>query len=188
MSTSIEAPLKELAKNATKMGEDAIAALVAGYKGKATAKDTKADLKKVNTQISDQLGKLEKAGKEIGNNTLQGLLDGLTNKKKINSSAKSLVDALKTAIQKEAEIHSPSRLFNREVGVHIAGGVAVGMEEEQKTVNKAGTDMIQDLIRDTATTARNKNICIIRVQYGRNFKTERISVSCTGATGNGANG
>lgn len=147
VNTSIEAPLKELAKNATKIGEDAIAALIAGYKDKATAKDTKADLKSVNTQISTQLGKLEKAGKEIGNNTLQGLIDGLTNKKKINNSAKSLVNSLKTAIQKEADIHSPSRLFRREVGVHIGDGVALGIEDEQKTVNKAGTEMIRDLLK-----------------------------------------
>lgn len=153
----MEKSLKDLAGKATKMGEDAIAALIAGYKDKATAKETKADIKKVNNKISSQLGKLEQEGKTIGDNTLQGILDGLNNRKKINSSAKSMVDALKKAIQKEADIHSPSRLFKREVGAHIATGVAVGIEGEQKTVNRAGTEMIHGLIKQqSAEMARRQ--------------------------------
>lgn len=150
VKTEIEAPLKDLAKQATKVGEDTVAGIIAGIKDQATKKDTTADLKKVNANISDQLGKLEKAGKTIGDNTLQGILDGLNNKKKITGSAKSMVNALKTAIQNAADIHSPSRLFKKAIGENIADGVAVGIKDETKTVNKAGTDMISSLLEQQA--------------------------------------
>ncbi len=146
LKKSIEAPLKNLAKQATKIGEDTAASLVASIKKSATKKSTTADLQTVNTKISKQLGKLPKAGKTIGTNTLQGILDGLKDEKKINSSAKSLVDALKKAIQKAADIHSPSRLFKKEIGVQLSAGVASGITEESKSVNAAGTAMIRDLL------------------------------------------
>ena len=146
LKKSIEAPLKNLAKQATKIGEDTAASLVASIKKSATKKSTTADLQTVNTKISKQLGKLPKAGKTIGTNTLQGILDGLKDEKKINSSAKSLVDALKKAIQKAADIHSPSKLFKKEIGVQLSAGVASGITEESKSVNAAGTAMIRDLL------------------------------------------
>ena len=146
LNETIETPLKNLANKATTIGEDAVASLIAGIKNGATKKSTTADLKKVNTTVSKQLGKLEDAGKTIGDNTLQGILDGLTNKKKINSSAKDMVAALKKAIQTAADIHSPSRLFKKEVGVQIGAGVTEGIDEESKNVNSAGTAMIEQLL------------------------------------------
>lgn len=146
VKTAIEEPLLELASQATKIGEETVYGMIAAIKDGATAKETKADLKTVNTKISKQLGKLEKAGQTIGENTLQGILDGLTDTKKINQSAKSLVDALKKAIQKEADIHSPSRLFKKEIGLQLSAGVAEGITENTRTVNQAGTDMIGVLL------------------------------------------
>lgn len=160
VKTAIEEPLLELASKATKIGEDTVYSMIAAIKKGATAKDTKADLKTVNTKISDQLGKLEKAGKTIGDNTLQGILDGLNNSKKINSSAKSLVDALKHAIQREADIHSPSRLFKKEIGAQLSAGVAEGITDNSEMVNHAGTDMISALLEQQKNelTARQESM------------------------------
>lgn len=146
LNAAIEAPLKKLAKQATKIGEDTAASLVKAIKNGATKKSTTADLKKVNTKISSQLGKLERAGKTIGTNTLQGILDGLNDTKKINASAKSLIDALKKALQKEADIHSPSRLFKKAIGENIGDGIALGVDEKSETVSEAGENMIQSLL------------------------------------------
>lgn len=151
----IEAPLRDLAKQATKIGEDAVISLVAGIKDNAEKKSTKADLKTVSTKISSELGKLPKAGKTIGNRTLQGILDGLYDQDKINASAKSLINGIKKAIQKAADIHSPSRLFKKEIGVQLGAGVRDGLEDETQDVQKAGTDMIKALL-DSQTTAMQK--------------------------------
>jgi phage-related minor tail protein len=149
LNAVIEAPLQNLANQATTIGEDAVAKIVAGIKSGATKKSTKADLKSVNASITSQLTPLADAGAKIGDDTLQGILDGLTNKKKINASAKDMVAALKKAIQVAAEIHSPSRLFKREIGVQIPAGVAAGIDEGTKSVSASGTDMVNQLLSKT---------------------------------------
>ncbi len=149
VNKAIEEPLKKLAQKANTIGEDAAVKYIAGIKRGATKKSTKADLKVVTTTVSDELGTLKATGKTIGDNTLQGIIDGLTNKKKIDSSAKDLIDALKKSIQKAADIHSPSRLFKKEVGVQISAGVAEGIEDQSRAVNTAGEDMIKDLLESS---------------------------------------
>ena len=171
VKTAIEEPLLELASQATKIGEDTVYNMIAAIKDGATAKETSADLKKVNSKISSQLGKLEKAGKTIGDNTLQGIINGLTDTKKINSSAKSLVDALKKAIQKEADIHSPSRLFKKEIGEQLSAGVAEGLMDNSKTVNLAGTEMISTLLE------KQKNEVITRQEKMKSYLASINDVS-----------
>lgn len=146
VTKTIEEPLKELAKNSTTLGEDAAAKLIAGIKKGATKKSTAADLKTVSTKISKGLGDLPAAGKTIGDNTLQGIIDGLTNKKKIDASAKDMINALKKSLQKAADIHSPSRLFKKEIGVQLSAGVAEGIKDRSAQVNTAGEDMIKSLL------------------------------------------
>lgn len=145
LTAGIEAPLKTLANNAKKYGEDAALSLINGIGSKATKNDTKANLKKVTTTVSSSLGKLKKEGKTIGKDTLQGILDGLTNKKKIKSSAKAMIEALRKEIRAAADIHSPSRLFKKDVGAPITDGVAEGILEEKKKASRAGALLIQDI-------------------------------------------
>ncbi len=147
LNKSIEKPLKDIANKATKVGEDTVLNMIKAIKKGATKKSTKADLKAVNATVTKTLGTLPSAGKTIGNDTLQGIIDGLTNKKKINKSAQEMVDSLRKAIQKAADIHSPSRLFKKEIGVQLSAGVAEGMEDNQRNVNTAGENMIKDLTK-----------------------------------------
>lgn len=146
LTAGIEAPLKKLANNAKKYGEDAALSLINGIGTKAKANDTKAHLKTVSSTVSSGLSGLKKEGKTIGKDTLQGIIDGLTNKKKIKTSAKQLVNSLKKAIQEAADIHSPSRLFRKEVGAPISGGVEEGIADGAGKVQKAGISMVRDVL------------------------------------------
>lgn len=146
---TIDKPLKKLANKATDIGEKTVVKMISGIKKGATKKSTKTTLKEVNTNISDTLGELPSDGKVIGEQTLQGILDGLTNKKKIQLTAKSFVEYLKKAIKEAADIHSPSRLFKTEIGVQLSAGVAEGIREETKAVTAAGTDMIHGMLEQT---------------------------------------
>ena len=148
--------MKNLAKNALTIGEDAAISLVTGIGDGAEKKSTDVKLKKVNNKISKKLGKLPAAGKKIGKDTLQGILDGLYDEKSINSSAKNLIDALKKAMQKAADIHSPSRLFKREVGKRIGEGTTEGIIEETKNAEKAGSNMIRSLLEKQQEELRNR--------------------------------
>jgi len=146
LTAAIEKPLKDLASKATTLGEAATAKLISGIKSGATKKSTATELKSVNTTVTNSLGKLPAAGKTIGIDTLQGILDGLVNKKKIKSSATTFINTLKKAMTDAADIHSPSRLFKKDVGFEIPAGVGEGIEEGTADAAKAGTKMISDLL------------------------------------------
>ena len=152
----MEKALQKLAARASTIGEEAALKYIAGITKGATSKDTSVKLESVNTKIEKKLGELPKAGKTIGDNTLQGILDGLTNKKKIDKTAQEMIEYLKKAIQEAADIHSPSRLFKREVGVQISAGVAEGIDDKKEQVMQAGTGMIQQLLEEQKEQLANQ--------------------------------
>ncbi len=143
---SISDSLKEIAKNAKKTGEDTTAELVAGIKEVSKSADTKKKVEESRENIGKNLGKLPKAGKVIGKNTLEGILAGLTDKKTIQKSAKQFIDDLKKEMQKAAEIHSPSKLFKREIGLQLPAGVGEGIEEGTKGAKKKSAAMVKSLV------------------------------------------
>ena len=152
----MEKALQKLAARASTIGEEAALKYITGITKGATSKDTTAKLEKVNTRIEKKLGELPKAGKTIGDNTLQGILDGLTNKKKMDKTAQEMIEYLKKAIQEAADIHSPSRVFKREVGVQISAGVAEGIDDKKEQVVQAGTGMIQQLLEEQKEQLANQ--------------------------------
>lgn len=158
LSTGMETPLAELAGKAKTWGEDTVRNYVASVKNIATSNSTTADLKTVSGTITTQLSTLEDSGKRIGKDTLQGLLDGITDKKKITSSAKQMVKMLKDAVKEAADIHSPSRLFKREIGEQLAAGVAEGITGNAKEVNHAGEDMIKSLLESEKQRIRASQV------------------------------
>lgn len=154
MSAGMEKPLNKLADKASAWGEKSVLNYVKSVKKKATKKSTKAELKDATDTITTQLSTLESSGTKIGKDTLQGLLDGLTNKKKIKASAKELIDTLKEEVKKAADIHSPSRLFKKEIGAQLAAGVAEGITGNCTAVNRAGDDMIKSLLAQEKSRLR----------------------------------
>lgn len=146
LNKGISDSLKKIAKNAKKTGEDTTAKLVAGISESAKSKDTKTKTEESWKNIDKELGKLPKAGKVIGKNTLEGILEALTDKKKIQKSAKQFIEDLKMEMQKAAEIHSPSKLFKREIGLQLPAGVGEGIEEGAKSARKKSADMVKKLV------------------------------------------
>lgn len=146
LKEGMSSALKKVAKSTRKTGEDATAALVAGIRKGAEKKSTGASLEKASDTIGKGLGKLPKAGREIGSRTLEGILQGLSDKKAMQKSARQLIDGLKKEIQAAAEIHSPSRLFKREVGLQLPAGIGEGMEEGAKGMGAKGAAMVRGLL------------------------------------------
>lgn len=147
LNTGISSALKKIAYSTKKIGEDATAELVSGITKGAKSKSTSVKLKKVSTSISKGLSSLPRAGKSIGTDTLNGILKGLTNKNAITKSAQLFVNQLKKEMQKAADIHSPSRLFEKEVGTQIPAGVGVGMEKGVVKTKKIGISIIRDIAK-----------------------------------------
>lgn len=161
-------PLKQLAEQATTLGENATQNLVWGFRNEAESKETKKELNTVNRIFVDRMSKLPKKGEAIGKDTLAGILDGLSDKLTIQKGADSFVKQLEAAIKKSAGIASPSKRFRDIVGKQIPAGVAVGIEENTQTATDAGTGMIQQMLDQAAEQAKQQQAALADYAAGLN--------------------
>ena len=70
--------------------------------------------------------KIEEIGKWMWKGIKKGLLS------LVPSGVKEVVSGILSGTKSAAEIHSPSKLFNREVGAYLGAGIVEGMEESVK--------------------------------------------------------
>lgn len=146
LNAGLSEELKNLIKNAENIGEDAVAGLIAGIGREADSVETYNSTLKVVDTITDQLETLEKEGEIVGQDALSGILLGMTDEQRINDACKKLVQSIRDGMEKEAEIHSPSRLFRREIGLQIPAGIAEGMEEGTEAVLRASSSAMQQML------------------------------------------
>lgn len=146
----MDSDLGRLVSKAGTIGEDAVSGLIGGIKKAADSVDVYNSTTGVVKTVSAQLMALEKEGNIIGKNTLDGILEGMTDYTRITQTSKDLVQSIKRAMEEEAQIHSPSRLFRDEVGAQIAAGISSGLEEGQ-TIETA-----RQLMQDTLQAAQDE--------------------------------
>ncbi len=146
LNAGMDSSLKNLLAKAGKIGEDAVSGLVGGIKKAADSVETYQSTAKVVSKVSSGLSALEKEGKEIGSDTLDGILAGMLDDTKIQTSAQEVVQSIKRAMEDAAEIHSPSRLFRRETGPQIPAGVALGMEDGIPAAVRSAQEMMQETL------------------------------------------
>lgn len=73
-----------------------------------------------------------------GFNMASGIAQGITDGSPIvEDAAKNVVKAAKDAANKEADSHSPSRVFQKQVGFYMSAGMARGILDGQKDVENA---------------------------------------------------
>lgn len=156
LSEAMEAPLRELANRALTLGSDATAKFILGVGNAAKSSDATKALKGATKQLAQGLNSLPKAGKEIGKDTLAGILNGMSNKLEIKKGAKSIVEELEKAIKKEAGIHSPSKRFKESVGLQIPAGVAEGVEEGAEKASRSGAQMIRTMLEKSKTQLKDQ--------------------------------
>ena len=144
--TGMSDDLAKLVNNAGTIGEDAVSSLIGSIGKAADSVETYDSTTKVVDTISDQLSYLEREGRIIGKNTLDGLLEGLLDKGKIDAMAREVIQSIKESMEDEAEINSPSKLFRRETGPQIPAGLALGMEDGTKKATKSAREMMQDTL------------------------------------------
>lgn len=169
LTKGLNKDLKDLAKSSKLAGEDVVAGLLKGMTKKAEKKDTKVAVKKVSSSLASGLEDLPKQGNILGKDMLQGIIDGLTNKKKINKSAKSFIDELKKAIAEAAEIHSPSRLFKKAIGVQISAGVGEGITEGADKAKKPAIDMINSMLVEAQEKMKSQNLQLGELSNSLNY-------------------
>ncbi|MFR8171209.1 MAG: phage tail tape measure protein [Marvinbryantia sp.] len=146
LNAGMDSSLKNLLAKAGKVGEDAVSGLVGGIKSAADSVEVYKSTTKVVSKVSSGLSALKKEGGEIGSSTLDGILAGMLDDAKIQTSAQKVIQSIKRAMEEEAEIHSPSRLFRRETGPQIPAGVALGMEDGTPAAVRSAQEMMQETL------------------------------------------
>lgn len=84
---------------------------------------------KLPQKIMEELRKTIESIKSIGSFILDGILEGASN---FGNKVGGFVKKLLEKVNKEAEIHSPSKLFKRKTGVWVGAGIIEGMVESVK--------------------------------------------------------
>lgn len=81
----------------------------------------------------------------IGINMIDGIRRGIQSRSgALNSAMRSVIDSAVTAAKKAGEIHSPSRLFEREVGAMMSEGMAKGIADKTDAVSSALREQVLD--------------------------------------------
>lgn len=157
------------------------------------AKGRAAATKLVNA-VMDGVRNLPSKMMDIGHNIVTGVWNGITNaagwfKKQVSSFFGGIVDGVKDALG----IHSPSRVFAKEVGQWIPPGVGVGMEDSMPELEKQ-TDREMEALADRMQAAVNvetgkitldKNISqVYKVEQenGQSFDGSKTEVVIEGET------
>lgn len=151
LNTGISSGLSSLITQAVYIGEEAVSGMVGAIGEAANSLETYNSTTQVVNTVSDQLSVLAQEGNIIGKNTLDGLLAALTDYNKIDSASRQVVQSIKKAMEDEAEIHSPSRLFRRETGPQIPAGVAEGIEDGTEKAVQSSRAMMQEMLASART-------------------------------------
>lgn len=141
---------------------------------------------KLPEKIMGELKKTIESIKSIGGFILDGILEGASN---FGNKVGGFVQKLLSKVNKEAEIHSPSRLFKRETGVWIGAGIVAGMRESlsgvgdviNAVVNKvSGSDSLTPVVSveapdisqwDAAWATLRENFTAIKEEIIESMKT-----------------
>lgn len=88
-----------------------------------------------------------------GFNMASGIAQGITDGSPIvEDAAKNVVKAAKDAANKEADSHSPSRVFQKQVGFYMSAGMAKGILDGQKDVAEASRKTAFAALREAKET------------------------------------
>lgn len=103
-------------------------------------------VKKIFNAIWDGLKELPKKMISLGKEIVKGLWNGIKSmagwmKDKIKGFGKGVVDGFKSVF----DIHSPSVLFKKEIGINIGLGVIEGIDATKKDIDKAISGVASDV-------------------------------------------
>lgn len=108
-------------------------------------------------QVKTVMAGLEKQLENIGENAMKGFVKGFNSKSaELNKSAKQLKKTLVSSIKKELEIHSPSKVMDREAGVFIIPGLTKGIERKLPALRQMMQRVRENVVnpmKNAATTA-----------------------------------
>lgn len=111
----------------------------------------------VVSTVSSYSGSANSAGYNVGYYISAGIADGMNaNMWSIESAASRIISSAREAARAAADIHSPSRLFAKEVGVFIPAGVAKGIGDAMPAMVDEVTNSFSNGFSDAADNVVNQ--------------------------------
>lgn len=108
-------------------------------------KDIDKVAKDYQTELNKALADLPKQLEELGNQSMQGFIDGLTkNTDYMSKEVKTFVKSMVANFKKELKIKSPSRVM-MEIGDYTGEGFVNGLKDTVNSVKKVAQDMAQSV-------------------------------------------
>lgn len=93
-----------------------------------------------------------KTAPTVGNDMIQGIIDGLNNRSgKLYSTISGIISSAIAAAQAAAEIHSPSKIMRDLIGKNLVRGMIVGVDAEGENLYST----MQDVVKNTLSSAQN---------------------------------
>lgn len=89
----------------------------------------------------------------VGHNIIQGLINGITNAiggaiSAVKNAVSGIIDGAKSMLG----IHSPSKVFDREIGRMIPAGLGRGVSENERAATRPVEDMVNSLLPSSIVT------------------------------------
>lgn len=110
-------------------------------------------------QVKTVMAGLEKQLENIGENAMKGFVKGFNSKSaELNKSAKQLKKTLVSSIKKELEIHSPSKVMDREAGVFIIPGLTKGIERKLPALQQMMQRVRENVVNPMKNAATMANL------------------------------
>lgn len=106
------------------------------------------------------LGSFKSSGSNLGKNTVQGLINGLADKKKrakLEKSVSDLAASIEKSIRNKLRIHSPSRVM-AQLGGFVGAGLTNGISDQIRTVQRASQKMAEAVINPVGNIKVNPKI------------------------------
>lgn len=130
--------------------------------GGQMANKAKDGAKKVFDNVINGIKSLPAQVANIGKNIVQGIWNGISGAAgwivgKVKEFARGILDGMKSALG----IHSPSKLFEEQIGKNLALGVGAGFSQEMKTIQKE----MQEAIPTSFETDIKANINAIKTPF-----------------------
>ncbi|QBO36976.1 hypothetical protein EQG49_11215 [Periweissella cryptocerci] len=125
--------------------------------------DAQATLNSDLAAIGDKfknIANFKKSGNILGNNSIQGIINGLKDKKKmgeLTSTATNLAKSIEKAIRLKLKIHSPSRVM-AQLGGFVGAGLTNGISDQIRTVQRASQKMAEAVINPVGNIKVNPKI------------------------------
>ena len=133
---------------------------------------------KILEKIIEGIGNIGSKLEDLGGKLIQGIVDGISNGwNKLKDGVGKTADKITNYLKEKFGIHSPSKVMRDEIGKNLGLGLIEGIEQTQKDVNLAMSQLTSGIdasVNPTINPTANSNPLIIQIENFNNTRDTDI--------------